>query len=339
MGGGYYGGEEERDVVQTTAGQTNSSTADQLFRQFALSLPIQTFTSADGQQREKRLATQVDPLSKRITCNSKSPIILALDVTGSMGKFAKVMYDKLPMFYGQIMTYKYLEDPAISFCAIGDAHDDRAPIQICDFAQGQDLDDLVTKLYLEGNGGGNYHESYELAAWYYARLCKFTGADARRPLMFITGDELCYDKVKAVHIKDYFGVEFEDVNVDLVFTDLRRKCDVYYLQKPYIDGSPFGAEFTQQVTEQWTRLVGEGHVIRMENEPKMVADVILGVIALVGGTCTNIDQYVQHMRERGQTEERIRMVAASLASLKLPEVPGAKTRGVAGTTTTTSAGV
>ena len=34
----------------------------------------------------------------------KHPIVFALDVTGSMGDWAKIIYDKLPMFYGQIMT-------------------------------------------------------------------------------------------------------------------------------------------------------------------------------------------------------------------------------------------
>ncbi|KAH3756373.1 hypothetical protein Pelo_11793 [Pelomyxa schiedti] len=341
MGGGYYGGEEEREVVSTTATQTNSATADQLFRQHALSLGITNFTSADGSVREKRMAAQVDPMSKRLNCTHRNPLIVCLDVTGSMGKFAKVMYDKLPMFYGQIMTSNYLADPAISFCAVGDAFADRAPFQATDFAQGQDLDSLVTKLYLEGNGGGNYHESYELAAWYFARLCKVTAPGARRPLIFFTGDELCYDKVSAVHIRDYFGVDFEDVKTENVFADLCRKADVYFLQKPYVDGSPFGAEFTRQVTEQWTHLIGEGHVILMENEPKMVADVLLGIIALVGGTCPDMETYIQHMRERGQTEERIAMVKNSMLPFKLPKTetttPPAEPPTPSTTTTTSEA--
>lgn len=31
---------------------------------------------------------------------TKNPIVFALDVTGSMGDWAKVIYDKMPMFYG-----------------------------------------------------------------------------------------------------------------------------------------------------------------------------------------------------------------------------------------------
>jgi len=37
---------------------------------------------------------------KKLICKHKNPIVFALDVTGSMGEWAKVIYDKLPMFYG-----------------------------------------------------------------------------------------------------------------------------------------------------------------------------------------------------------------------------------------------
>lgn len=52
----------------------------------------------------------------------------------------KIIYDKLPMFYGQIMMQNYLNDPSISFCAIGDATSDEAPLQVTDFGQGKEID-------------------------------------------------------------------------------------------------------------------------------------------------------------------------------------------------------
>lgn len=44
------------------------------------------------------------------------------------------------MFYGQIMMQNYLSDPSISFCAIGDATSDEAPLQVTDFGQGKEID-------------------------------------------------------------------------------------------------------------------------------------------------------------------------------------------------------
>ena len=60
-----------------------------------------------------------------------------MDVTSSRGDDSKILYDKPPMFFGQLLMQVYVEEIALSFAAIGDATDsDQAPLQICDFAQG-----------------------------------------------------------------------------------------------------------------------------------------------------------------------------------------------------------
>jgi hypothetical protein len=46
--------------------------------------------------------------------------VIAVDVTGSMKEWPAVIYDKLPMFYGQIMMQDYLADPQISFAGVAD---------------------------------------------------------------------------------------------------------------------------------------------------------------------------------------------------------------------------
>ena len=64
------------------------------------------------------------------------------------------------MFYGQIMMKGYLDDPSISFCAIGDHTCDSAPLQIAEFGQGKEIDQIISKMYLECGGGGGHIESY-----------------------------------------------------------------------------------------------------------------------------------------------------------------------------------
>ena len=54
-----------------------------------------------------------------------------------MNDWPKVIYDKLPVFYGQIIQQGYLEDPAISISAIGDASSSNTPIQVTPFGQGK----------------------------------------------------------------------------------------------------------------------------------------------------------------------------------------------------------
>lgn len=95
------------------------------------------------------------------------------------------------MFYGQIKLQGYLPDPAISFCAIGDATCDEAPLQVSGFGQGKEIDEIVQKLYLEGHGGANEHESYELAAYFYNHHVKLTANSLA--FFFVTGDEAYFE--------------------------------------------------------------------------------------------------------------------------------------------------
>jgi hypothetical protein len=64
----------------------------------------------------------------KLKCKHKNPIVMAIDVTGSMGNWSKIIYDKMPMFYGQIMMQGYLDDPALSIAGVGDATCDKAPL-------------------------------------------------------------------------------------------------------------------------------------------------------------------------------------------------------------------
>ena len=71
---------------------------------------------------------------------------------------------------------KYLDDPSISFCAIGDHTCDYAPLQIGEFGQGKEIDQIISKMYLEGGGGGGHIESYELSAYFYLKQVTLSGA-------------------------------------------------------------------------------------------------------------------------------------------------------------------
>jgi len=59
------------------------------------------------------------------------------------------------------------------------------------------LDSILSKIYLEGGGGGGFTESYELAAYFYSNKVNLV---ADIPFMFITGDEQFYETVKSQHL-------------------------------------------------------------------------------------------------------------------------------------------
>ena len=214
------------------------------------------------------------------------------------------------MFYGQIMMQNYLTDPSLSFCAVDDTKD-RAPLQVTDFGQGVQIDQLISKIYIERGGSGTeeYHEIYEMAALFYLEQCELSN-NCELPYFFITGDEHFYLKVKADIVEKIMGfIPPKDIinSVD-VWRELKKKFNVFHIHKPYAKGKIEQGELTD-----WFNALGEERILEMKT-PKAVIDVILGVIALTSGART-LEGYVKDMEERGQEKERIEEVVYSLRHL------------------------
>ena len=213
MGGDYY----DRDV-----GVSSSTTG-------------YSVSASNNVGKQNSIHKSLDPkrwIDENLVSESPSPIVFALDVTGSMGNWSKIIYDKMPMFYGQIMMQKYLKEPSISFCAVGDYTCDRAPLQVTEFGQGKEIDQLISKMYLEGSGGGGYTESYEFPAYFYLNQCDLNNSEL--PFWFITGDEAFYDTIDKQYIKKFLGKD-EQTNVcaKTVWKELMKKFNVFLIKKPY----------------------------------------------------------------------------------------------------------
>ena len=108
------------------------------------------FTSSN--RAKTKVHDDLHPKSRTLSCSNETPIVVAMDVTRSRGDDSKVVYAKLPMFIGQIVLQGYVEDPSMSFTAIGDADSDKAPLQVGDFASDNTLDDILAKMWLEEGG-------------------------------------------------------------------------------------------------------------------------------------------------------------------------------------------
>lgn len=252
------------------------------------------------------------PNGKIIESKTKTPIIIVLDVTGSNINFARVVYDKMPMFYGQIEQKGYLKDFDIAFCAVGDAYTDNYPLQIGSFAKGIELDSWLEKIVLEGAGGGQRHESYELAAYYLYKNTKF--APGSEPIIFFIGDESPYATVDKDQAEEY-GIECPENGIE-PFKLLRGKVkdNVFMLLNKYN-----GYMEDQEIVDNWQRALADDHVIRI-GEEKAIMDLMLGVISMVSSSRT-LDTYRIDMLDRGQTQARIEGVTKSLESLSTSLVP------------------
>jgi len=213
------------------------------------------------------------------------------------------------MFYGQIKMHNYLENPAFSFCAVGDAYGDKSALQVAPFAQGTDLDGFLSKIHLEGGGSGLHggRETYELAAYYYARCCHFEVEMKSKPFFFFTGDEGFYPNVSGEHVKTLIsGEAISDIPSKEMFIELCDKFNVFLLHKTLDYGGPDDDE----VVAMWKDAIGPDHVI-LVNNPKACVDVMLGVIAIASQART-LDGYLGDMRDRGQAQERINEVKQAL---------------------------
>jgi hypothetical protein len=160
------------------------------------------------------------------------PIVVLFDVTGSMGHVPRRLQEKLPQLLGLLLRGGYAKDPQIMFGAIGDATCDRAPLQVGQFESDNRMDDDLGRILLEGGGGGQMTESYELALYFMARNVRTDAWDkrGRRGYLFIIGDELAYSKVKAHEVRAVIGGRAtQDIATRAILDEVRTRWDTYYL--------------------------------------------------------------------------------------------------------------
>ena len=91
------------------------------------------------------------------------PVILGLDVTGSLGDVSVEIAKKLNVIMTKL--YEKVTDVEFMIMGIGDLSYDDYPIQISQFESDIRIAEQLDKLYFEFGGGGNGFESYT-AAWY-----------------------------------------------------------------------------------------------------------------------------------------------------------------------------
>ncbi len=254
------------------------------------------------------------PKGKILHTKAKFPLVVAVDITGSMRELPKLIFEKLCILYNEALFFlpEELKDSfEISFAAIGDAYADRYPLQITDFATGFELDQNIKSLNPEGGGGAAYRETYELLAYYYATRCNMPKAmKTIRPMLIFIGDEGYYAKINRGQIKDLMGDPPQTDLISLeIFEKLRKKFDVYILRVEYQD-----QKANQEIHESWIEALGKERVI-MLREPRRVVDTVLGLIA------ANVDQFdlFKERIEVRQTPEQVDLVYSTLDGLKMAE--------------------
>ncbi len=202
-------------------------------------------------------------------------IAVLFDVTGSMRQVPRGLQAKLPQLLGLLLRHGYAQHPQILFGAIGDATCDRAPLQIGQFESDNRMDDDLGQILLEGGGGGQKTESYELALYFMARHTSIDCHDKRgkRGYLFIIGDEMAYPQVKRTEAARVIGDGLEaDIPLASIVTEAQRKWDTYYIL-------PAGTSYAgdRQVLGFWRGMLGQ-NVIELAD-----LDAVCETIALTVG--------------------------------------------------------
>lgn len=141
---------------------------------------------------------------------SKAAAVL-FDVTGTMGSVPKLFVNELGKLMGYLIKKNILASPHVMFGAIGDAYCDAVPLQIGQFEAGNEMDDVLSKIVLEGGGGGQQKETYELALYFLAYHTKLDCFDKRgeKAYLIISGDENLYPSVQRSHVEKHIGITDE----------------------------------------------------------------------------------------------------------------------------------
>ncbi|MFI9387536.1 hypothetical protein [Kutzneria sp. NPDC052558] len=207
------------------------------------------------------------------------PIAVLFDVTGSMGTVPRIMQGKLGRLHGLLRSKGYADDPQIMFGGIGDADSDRAPLQVGQFESDNRMDEQLRQILLEGGGGGQKSESYELAAYFVVRHVATDAWDKRgkKGYLFLIGDELNKPRLASRHIREVIGDRVrDDISVPSVYRELALRWNVFYVlprQSSYYDDPEIAAHWASLLGERFLRLA----------DPAAVCELIALVIGVGEG--------------------------------------------------------
>lgn len=237
---------------------------------------------ADAIFTSRAMNADLDPKGKvRESCDSadkphSTPIILCSDVTASMGHLAEqIIKVEMGKIMGELYDRAPVSDPHLLIAANGDAAaHDQAPLQVTQFEVDMKLAEQMEKVWIEGRGGGNEGESYNLA-WYFAEYqtrCDAITKHGRKGYLFTIGDEPPLMTLRKEDILRVFGVSAEaDISSRDLFAAVSQHWHVFHLiVKP-----------TNGATAKWQDLIGQ-HAIEVSDYTKM-GEVIVSTIQVLEG--------------------------------------------------------
>jgi hypothetical protein len=187
-----------------------------------------------------------------------TPIIVALDVTGSMGAIPhQLIQGNLGTLMEELLARRPVSDPHLMFMGVGDVVFDRAPLQATQFEADIKIAEQLRQIFLEGGGGGNACESYQLP-WYFAATRTSLDSVAKRGkkgYLFTLGDEEPPKVLRASEVESVFGTPAErDMETAELLAMAERNYHVFHIM---IEQGSHYRHSGDRVKQAWTELLGQ----------------------------------------------------------------------------------
>lgn len=217
-----------------------------------------------------------------------TPIFVSLDVTGSMGVLAREIATKgLGLIFEELLSRKPVEGPQFAFGGIGDVWCDRAPLQVSQFeSDTASLVPQLEKLYLEGGGGGNSTESYNLP-WYFASTRIVHDAFEKRGkkgYLFTVGDEESPNALTPDDLVKVFGGNDErnsTISNEDLLKELNEQWNVFHIM---VEQGSHMRIHSGRVKDSWSTLLGQRAIPL--TDINSLSEVIVSTIEICEGNKT-----------------------------------------------------
>jgi hypothetical protein len=174
---------------------------------------------------------------------------------------------------------KPVSDPHIMCMGLGDATCDEAPLQVTQFeASVAPLVEQVSKIWLEGNGGGNGGESYPLAWMFTAAKTKCDAIKkGRKGFLFTIGDEAPLTVITRAQAKKFADLDIQaDMDARVLHDHLAKDWHIFHL----ITETP--ATQAQDAITKWRDIMGERAIVVQDIDK--LAEVIVSLMQVLAGS-------------------------------------------------------
>lgn len=243
-----------------------------------------SYASAQDMYTQRGISSRMDPKQFQVReCRDSDehpntlPVILALDVTGSMGSAAMAVAKKL----NGIVTDIGREVADAEFCvmAIGDTYCDDAPVQMSQFESDVRIARAFDDVWFEAGGGSNEWESYT-AAWYMAAYRTDLDAWKRggRGVLITLGDEVINPSLSLPELRRFIGGserrEPADLSSRALYDAVRGKYDVYHVCIDHFHGAR--DEYVRKCRESFAEVIGDDHafVSTVDELPQLISRIV-----------------------------------------------------------------